>query len=487
VQKLPDDLSLLTSQDKDELIRAFFALLESQRQQLQKAAETIETLTERVKELEAQISKNSRNSSKPPSSDGLKKTQSLRRPSDKGVGGQPGHKGATLERTERPDHVIKHPLPKRCTACKAALPVEQAEVLRRTQVIDLPPCAVEVTEHQTLSLRCTCGQAHTSHMPEHLGDVAVQYGPNIRAQGVYLTQGQLLPVARAAQMLEELHQVKVSPATVLQWGDEAQVIVTPSVDKIVVAIGQSSTVHADESGLRVAGKLQWLHTAVTETLTWYGVHAKRGMEAIKEHAVLIHFKGVLVHDCLPAYWLLKCMHALCNAHLLRELQFAQESTQQAWAKTMMDVLLECNRAVQKAANDQVVLPAQKINELTAQYESALAQGFEQNPEQVKPVGKKGRAKQSKNYNLLRRLKDRQGEVLLFMHKPDVPFTNNLAERAIRMPKVKQKISGCFRTDTGAQAFCTIRSYLDTARKQGIQMLQALRLAFLGKPLEFASG
>jgi transposase len=324
-------------------------------------------------------------------------------------------------------------------------------------------------------------------MPEHLGDAAVQYGPNIRAQGVYLTQGQLLPVARVAQMLEELYQLKVSPATVLQWVDQAEVIVTPSVLNIAVAIGQSSTVHADESGLRVAGKLQWLHTAVTQTLTWYGVHAKRGMDAIKEHGVLIDFKGVLVHDCLAAYWLLDCEHALCNAHLLRELQFAHESTQQAWAKTMMDVLLECNRAVQKAAQSQVELSAQTINELTARYESALAQGFKQNPEQTKPAGHKGRVKQSKTYNLLRRLKERQGEVLLFMHRPGVPFTNNLAEAAIRMPKVKQKISGCFRTETGAQAFCTIRSYLDTARKQGIQMLKALRQAFLGEPLEFASG
>jgi Transposase IS66 family len=195
-----------------------------------------------------------------------------------------------------------------------------------------------------------------------------------------------------AQMLEELYQVKVSPATVLQWVDEAEVIVTPSVDKIVVAIRQSSTVHADESGLRVAGKLQWLHTAVTETLTWYGVHAKRGMQAIKEHAVLIHFKGVLVHDCLAAYWLLKCTHALCDAHLLRELQFALESTQQAWAKTMMDVLLECNRVVQKAGQNQVALPAQTIKELTARYESALAQGCEQNPEQVKPAGPEGQSR-----------------------------------------------------------------------------------------------
>jgi transposase len=197
-----------------------FALFESQKQ-------TIEILSARVKELEEQISKNSRNSSKPPSSDGLKKTQSLRVPSGKKVGGQPGHKGSTLERTEQPDHTIQHPLPKRCTACKAMLPVSQAEVLRRTQVIDLPPCAIEVTEHQTLSLRCTCGQAHTSQMPAHLSEAAVQYGPHIRAQGVYLTQGQLACLWRAQhrcwrscinRTYAKRIQLGVSATTVLTYG-----------------------------------------------------------------------------------------------------------------------------------------------------------------------------------------------------------------------------------------------------------------------------
>jgi transposase len=479
VQKLPD-LSLLTSEQKDDLIRALFDL------QTQ-AALQLHSLTARIKELEDQLSKTSRNSSKPPSSDGLKKTKSQRQASGKPVGGQPGHKGTTLERTQQPDHVIQHPVPKHCTACNAALPIDQAEVWLRAQVIDLPPVRAEVTEHQTLRVRCQCGQQHTSQMPDHVGEAAVQYGPNIRAQGVYLTHAQLLPVARTAQMLEEMYQLKVSPATVLQWGDQAQAVVAPSVDNIAAAIEQASVAHADESGLRIASKLQWLHTVATEDLTWYGVHAKRGMEAIKYHDVLTHFNGVLVHDCWAPYWQLDCEHALCNAHLLRELTFAHESTGQVWAKRVMDVLLECNRAVNQSADKQTQLSAQTIEGLTAQFESALAQGFEQNPEQVKPAGKKGRAKQSTTYNLLRRLKGRQKEVLLFMHKPHVPFTNNLAERAIRMPKVKQKISGCFRTDAGAQAFCTIRSYLDTARKQGTQMLEALRSAFTGKPVEFAGG
>ncbi len=486
MQKLPD-LSLLTSEQKDDLIRVLFDLQTQAALQLQKTAEIIQSLTARIKELEDRLSKTSRNSSKPPSSDGLKKTKSQRQPSGKPVGGQPGHKGTTLERTDKPDHIIQHPLPQHCIACNAALPSEQAEVWLRAQVIDLPPVRAEVTEHQTLRLRCQCGQQHTSQMPDTVGEAAVQYGPNIRAQGVYLTHAQLLPVARTAQMLEEMYQIKVSPATVLQWGDQAQAVVAPSVDKIAAAIGQASVVHADESGLRVGGDLQWLHTAVTPSFTWYGVHAKRGMEAIKYHAVLTCFNGVLVHDCLPAYWLLGCEHALCNAHLLRELTFAHESTGQVWAKRVMDVLLACNRAVDQSAQEQATLSPQTIAQFTTQYEAALAQGFEQNPEQAKPAGKKGRAKQSKNYNLLRRLRDRQKEVLLFMNKPGVPFTNNLAERAIRMPKVKQKISGCFRTDAGAQAFCTIRSYLDTARKQGIQMLQALRSAFIGEPVEFAAG
>ncbi len=479
MQKLPD-LSLLTSEQKNDLIRVLFDL------HMQSALQ-LHSLTTRIKVLEDQLSKTSRNSSKPPSSDGLKKTKSQRQASGKPVGGQPGHKGTTLERTEKPDHIVQHPLPQHCTACNAALPIDQAEVWLRAQVIDLPPVELEVTEHQTLRLRCQCGQQHTSQMPDTVGEAAVQYGPNIRAQGVYLTHAQLLPVARTAQMLQELYQVKVSPATVLQWGDQAQAAVASSVDNIALLIQQARTVHADESGLRVAAKTQWLHTAVTPELTWYGVHAKRGMEAIEYHDVLTHFNGVLVHDCFAPYWKLDCEHALCNAHLLRELTFAHESTGQVWAKTAMDVLLACNRAVNESAQNQTALPSQTVQALTARYESALAQGFEQNPEQVKPAGKKGRAKQSTTYNLLRRLKDRQKEVLLFMHKPHVPFTNNLAERAIRMPKVKQKISGCFRTDAGAQAFCTIRSYLDTACKQGVQMLKALRSAFVGKPVEFAGG
>ncbi len=486
MQKLPD-LSLLTSEQKDDLIRALFDLHMQAALQLQTTSGIVHSLTTRIKELEDQLSKTSRNSSKPPSSDGLKKTKSQRQSSGKPVGGQPGHKGTTLERTEQPDHVIQHPLPQNCTACNAALPTDEAEVWLRAQVIDLPPVRAEVTEHQTLRLRCQCGQQHTSQMPDTVGEAAVQYGPHIRAQGVYLTHGQLLPVARAAQMLHELYQVKVSPATVLQWSDQAQAEVAPSVHNIALAIGQASVVHADESGLRVGAKLQWLHTVVTEDLTWYGVHAKRGMEAIEYHDVLTHFNGVLVHDCWAPYWQLECEHALCNAHLLRELAFAHESTGQVWAKTLMNVLLACNRAVDRSAQEQAALSPQTIAESTAQYEVALAQGLEQNPEQIKPTGKKGRAKQSKTYNLLKRLKDRQSEVLLFMNKPGVPFTNNLAERAIRMPKVKQKISGCFRTDAGAQAFCTIRSYLDTARKQGTQMLEALRSAFLGKPFEFSSG
>jgi transposase len=263
VQKLPD-LSLLTSEQKDDLIRVLFDL------QAQSALQ-LHSLTTRIKVLEDQLSKTSRNSSKPPSSDGLKKTKSQRQASGKPVGGQPGHKGTTLERTQTPDHIVQHPLPQHCTACNAALPIDQAEVWLRAQVIDLPPVQVEVTEHQTLRLRCQCGQQHTSQMPDTVGEAAVQYGPNIRAQGVYLTHAQLLPVARTAQMLEELYQVKVSPATVLHWGDQAQAVVASSVDNIALLVQQARTVHADESGLRVAAKTQWLHTAVTPELTWYAV------------------------------------------------------------------------------------------------------------------------------------------------------------------------------------------------------------------------
>jgi len=466
------DLSQLSVEGLHDLIRQLFA--------------TVQTLSARVGELEGQLSKNSKNSSKPPSSDGLKKTTSLRKPSVNKPGGQQGHKGKTLERVETPDVVVLMELPTQCDLCAAPLASELAEIDQRRQVIDIPVVKYEVTEYRTLRLRCACGKLHYSEFVPGFDEV-VQYGPNIRALAVHLTQGDLVPLARTSELLRSLYGLDISPATICAWIEDAAQRVTPSVEAMKESVQAAAVVGADESGLRVDSKLQWLHTAVTDKLTWYGVHARRGMAAIQELDVLPNCAGRLIHDCFAPYWnLADKKHSLCGAHLLRELAYEQQITGHSWAQelatTLVDALKACYAARQAGST---ALSATEIETFTGRYRSGVQAGEALNPAAAKIEGRKGRAKQSSAFNLLQRLREHETEVLYFMHDLAVPFTNNLAERAIRMPKVKQRISGCFRTFRGAQNFCTIRSYIDSARKQGFGMLHALQAAFAGSPLDLA--
>ena len=452
--------------------------------QVQALTSEVERLRLRIKELEGQASKNSKNSSKPPSSDGLKKTTSLRVPSGKKPGGQAGHAGKTLEQTDTPDTVVQHALPERCDACEATLSNREAQVHRRGQVFDIPAMRFEVVEFQTLRLRCPCGKLHESEFSPEVCEVA-QYGPNVRALAVHLTQGQLLPFARAGELIKDLYGLDISPATLVQWVHEAAQALAPTVQAIVQSVQGAAVVHVDESGLRVASSLQWLHTAATATHTWYGVHPKRGMQAITDHGVLPNYAGTLVHDCWAPYWSLNCEHSLCGAHLLRELIYQKETTAQAWPQSLIELLLAADQACKAARQADTTLQSAQVEAFASQYRALVDDGQAQNLPAAKAPGQRGRAKQSGAFNLLRRLLEREQEVLRFMRDLSVPFTNNLAERAIRMPKVKQRISGCFRTLPGAENFCTIRSYLDTARKQGFGMLHAMRAVFSGQALALA--
>ena len=471
MERIPD-LSQLSVEGLHDLIRQLFA--------------TVQTLSARVRELEGQLSKNSKNSSKPPSSDGLKKTTSQRKPSGNKPGGQPGHEGKTLERVETPDVVVLMDLPAQCDVCGTALAKELAQVDQCRQVIDIPVMKYEVTEYRTLRLRCACGKLHSSEFVLGVDEV-VQYGPNIRALAVHLTQGQLLPLARCCELLRDLYGLDISPATICAWIEDAAQRVMPSVEAMKESVQAAAVVGADESGLRVDSKLQWLHTAVTDKLTWYGVHAKRGMEAILELDVLPHCTGRLIRDCFAPYWnLAEKEHSLCGAHLLRELAYEQQLSGHNWAQELSTTLVDALKACDAArAAGSTALSAAEIETFTGRYRSGVQAGQALNPAAAKIEGRKGRAKQSSAFNLLQRLKEHETEVLYFMHDLAVPFTNNLAERAIRMPKVKQRISGCFRTFRGAQNFCAIRSYIDSARKQGFGMLHALQAAFAGSPLDLA--
>ena len=460
------DLSGLTHEQKDILILALLARLDA---------------------LESKVNKDSHNSSKPPSSDGLaKKTRSLREPSGKLPGGQTGHKGTTLKRVALPTQTIDHPLPWQCDSCHSMLPLADARVAECRQVLDVPAAAYDVIEHRSLELVCRCGQVHVSTFPAGVTE-AVQYGPNVRALGVHLTQGQMLPYARAAELIQDVYGLSVSPGTLVSWVGEASIALQGTADTIARHLRNAPVLNADESGLRVAGKLQWLHIAANETLTWYGVHAKRGLEAIVAHGILPKRIGVLVHDCWAPYWRLDdSVHALCNAHLLRELVYVQEITGQQWPQSMMNLLLSANKICEAARQKQIRFSAVEIAAFRTVYNAIILEGELLNPEAKSLPDKRGRIKQSIAFNLLRRFRQYADAVLLFISDLAVPFTNNVGERAVRMPKVKQKISGCFRTAAGAEHFCAIRSCLDTLRKQGHGMLDVLQRAFHGNPIQVSA-
>lgn len=457
------------------LIHNFTLIIEAQAAEIRK-------LTDRITVLEQQINKNSRNSSKPPSSNGLKKPKpkSLRVESERKPGGQVGHKGHTLEFSDAPDHIALH----RVTNCPCGHHLEQEPRIdyEKRQVYDLPPIRIEVTEHQAEIKRCpSCGKLAKAQFPLEVS-APVQYGNQLRAVAVYLNQYQLLPYARVGEMMADLFQHKFSEGALLNANLSLYQQLEQVERDIVKRLVEASVVHFDETGLSVKGKTQWCHVASTANLTTFSVHPKRGKEAMESAGVLDNFCGTAVHDAWAPYSHYdQCRHALCNAHILRELIFVLEEEKQLWAKPMIELLLRIKTAV----SEQDLLDEETLSRFMDQYNSILEFGFREdaqiNPPQEQPTGKRGRQRQSKPKNLLTRLRDRQMDVLRFMHDPEVPFDNNQAERDVRMVKVKQKVSGTFRSELGAKTFCRIRGYISTARKNACSILDVIRDALGGKP------
>jgi transposase len=477
MKELPD-LTALSHSEKDALIHTLWDMVHELRREVVELKAEMSKLQSEVTDLRGQLAKNSRNSSKPPGSDGYAKPppKSLRKPSGRSAGGQPGHKGSTLERSEHPDETVIHPLPQTCDACGMELDQVIVETLAEgRQVFDLPPMDSVVTEHRVVQGGCTCGKVHRSTFPEGVVG-STQYGPRVKAFAVDLTQNHMVSADRAAEIIQNLYGLRISPATVLRMVDEAQERLSPTVEKISQAICGAPVAHADETGMRVAGKLHWMHTLATPIMTWLGVHAKRGHEAIEAFALIPVLLGTLIHDGLAAYRQYTCQHGLCNAHHLRELTFIAEQSLQAWAQRMIDLLCQANDEVIAAQGKP--LPQPHIDTIRVAYLAILTEGETLNPP-VPRSGQRGRTQQSFATNLLRRLRLYADDVLRFTVDPHVPFTNNLAEQAIRMCKVKQKVSGCFRTVPGAEAFCTIRSYVATLKKQGINPYHALVSTFQG--------
>jgi len=454
------------------------------RAQVAEQAAQIAELLQRVQELEARVAKDSHNSSKPPSSDPpFKKPppRTLRQPSGKKPGGQKDHPGATLALVADPEHTATMPLVGSCACGQslAALPVE--ELPERRQVADLV-VRREVTEYRTVRGVCACGQVHRSAWPAGV-EAPVQYGPGVAAFAVYLTHYQQLPYQRTAELLQALAGIALSPATIYTMGREAAARLSAPVAAIGQALVRRAVAHADETGMRVAGALQWLHVLCTATLTFYAIHAKRGRDALAAIGLLASFRGILVHDHWAAYGVYDCQHAFCNAHHLRELiAIAETHPELPWPKRLIALLCEANEATCMArAAGLSALPGPIIEDLFTRYDALLAEGARCHPRRAGPPGRRGRVKQTPAYNLIGRLRDHRQEVLRFVTDLRVPFDNNQAERDIRMPKLKQKVSGCFRSEEGAHAFATIRSYLSTLRKQSVDPYQALVMTFRGNP------
>jgi transposase len=445
--------------------------------------EQINQLALQVKELEGRISKNSRNSSKPPSGDGFgKRTKSLRRKSEKPNGGQPEHPGQTLEWSSAPDFVDRHGV-NACSGCGASLAAVPVEEVLARQVFDIPPIELLVSEHQ-VEVKCcpNCGQSNQGSFPAEASNV-VQYGPRMKGTMVYLMEGQLLPSHRTCEMLTDVMGVTVSEGTLYTTREQCFEHIEPIDKAIHQAIKDAEVVHFDETGMRVNQRLWWLHVASTNGLTYYFAHPKRGQVAMDEMGILPEFAGKAVHDGWKSYAFYGCEHFLCNAHHLRELQFILEHEGQWWAFQLSLLLVTIHRQVEQAkAQGQSALDHEQLEAFAARYEAILAEGFAVNPLPVpSPAAPKqrGRPKRSPPRNLLERLRAQQASVLGFMYDFTIPFDNNQAERDLRMMKLKQKISGCFRSEEGAQRFCRIRGYLATLRKQGHNVLDALIEVFSG--------
>ena len=426
------------------------------------------------------ITLNSKNSSKPPSADQNRKKSKRRSKGNKKPGGQKGHKGTTLEPVDDPDEVTELTIDRR-TLPKGSIYRMIGHETR--QVIDIDISRF-VTEYQAQVLEDKQGNRYVARFPEGVSR-PVQYGNTLKAHAVYLSQFQLIPYDRIRDHFQDQNQLPVSAGSLVNFNQDAYERLESFEHWAKTALTKAMLLHADETGINIGGKRHWLHCASNASLTWFEPHIKRGSQAMDEMGILPGFQGVLCHDHWKPYYQYDCTHALCNAHHLRELQRAWEQDGQQWANKMLGLLLDIHKAVDEAGG---CLSSGKAKHWRSRYRRLLKKAEIEcpPPDESQRKGRRGRLKRSKARNLLERLQKFEHDVLRFMVVEVVPFTNNQGENDIRMTKVQQKISGCFRSMQGARVFCRIRSYLSTCRKQGVSATQALALLFEGKYPEFMS-
>jgi transposase len=466
-------------------------LILAMQQQLAHQSELLQVLHEQLAEqqvlieaLRDQLAKDSHNSSKPPSSDGLKKprTRSLRQKGRRPKGGQPGHKGDTLKMVAEPDHLEPHAV-MACPHCQTDLRGIEPIGYEKRQVFDVPPVRLEVTEHQVEIKPCPgCGEPVKGVFPAHVTQ-PTQYGPRLKAQVSYLNNYHFIPLARTAELLADLYGQAPSEPVVIEANQHLVEQIQPSLARIKHHLIAADVAHFDESGLRVEGKLHWLHVTSTPELTYYHVHPQRGQAGMQAGGILPMFQGGAIHDHWDPYLKVdSCRHYFCNAHHLRELAFIVDQCQQSWAADMAQLLGDIKAEVETTPRSAKSLPPDRLAYYEIQDHKLVVKGLAAHPTPDDPPPKKrGRVKQSPPKNLLDRLAKHKSGVLAFMYDFRVPFDNNLAERDVRMIKVKQKVSGTFRTHSGAETFCAIRSYISTVRKQGHNVIDAIYDAFVGQP------
>lgn len=423
------------------------------------------------------VSKNSKNSSKPPSAD-PNREKAKKPATDKKPGGQTGHVGKTLEFSKTPDEIVDLKVDRK------SLPKGQYEVAGydARQVVDIKICRV-ITEYRAQILQNERGKRFTASFPKDLTH-KIQYGATVKAQSVYLSGFQMIPYNRIVDYFADQMKIPVSAGSCFNFNKEAYDRLEEFEGIVKKMLINSARINSDETGINIGGKRKWLHTACNDLWAHYYPHDKRGSEAMDEIGILPNFAGILCHDHWNSYYTYKCLHALCNAHHLRELEAVVEFHQHKWAKDMQDLLCEINNAVDAAGGK---VGKAEADAYRIRYRAILAAGDIESPPPALVEGekkKRGRVKKEKHRNLLERLRNFEDDTLRFMELDFVTFTNNIAENALRMIKVQQKISGCFRSMEGAKMFCRIRSYLVSAQKHGMTPTNALNALFHGALPEF---
>jgi len=437
-------------------------------------ADLILSLEARIQELERRMNKNSKNSDKPPSSDGLKKPLQKKTGAEQKPGGQKGRQGKTLRYSDKPDRIIKHSAD-HCQGCGQDLVEIEGRLLCRRQEIEIPPKPIEVIEHQRLEKACpNCGAVNQGQWPDHLSG-NVQYGRRFKAFSLYLMIYQLLPYERTSELLESLFGYRLGGGTLKRIITEAYQALAAIEGQIEAAIRGSPVGHADETSIRVDGQTRWLHVVSTHSYTYYYWSKYRGQQAHQADGLLPTYTGLLMHDAYSSYFVHGYEHALCNAHLLRELQAIIEAEPaQTWATQLMRLLRTAWALVKAAKADGLeALPLDLADRIDHLFAQILTRAARLNPSKPRPPGHRGRLAQSPARNLIDRLSTYQAAYLKFCFDFHVPFDNNLAERDLRMSKLQQKIAGSFRTEDGAHHFCRIRGYISTLRKHTVDLLPVL--------------